>query len=89
MIDKPAVQLGYDEPGAKQARESSASPSAPTFEQLWGTIRIVDAEPTWTPRGRLEDSLALLIDGGTPNLCMYDYTNAQWLFFEGSTTRFP
>lgn len=87
MSNKPSVTLEYEEPGAQQ---STAAPSQSIyFEDLWGSVRIVDAEPTWTPRGRVEDSVALLIDAGTPNLCIYDYTNQQWIFFEGSTTRIP
>jgi hypothetical protein len=87
MSTKPAITLSYKEPGASQ---SPVPPRAtPAFGDIWGAVRIIDAEPDWTPRGRLEDSLALLIDGGTPNLCVYDYTNAQWLFAELSATRIP
>lgn len=63
------------------------TPNRAQFSALWGSIRVVAAEPDWTPRGRIEESIALLIDSGTPNLCVYDYTNAQWLFAELSTTR--
>jgi hypothetical protein len=60
---------------------------APTyFPDIFGVVRIVDEEPTWTPRGRLEDSLALLIDDGTLRVCVYDYSNARWLFAALSTS---
>lgn len=88
MTNKPAIKLAYEEPGAASNTPSKPS-DAPNFASLWGGIRIVTTAPTWTPRGRIEDSLALLIDAGTPNLCVYDYTNAQWLFAELSTTRIP
>lgn len=88
MKNEPAIKIAYEEPGAGANTQPKPS-TAPSFEELWGGIRIVTTEPAWTPRGRVEDSLALLIDGGTPNLCMYDYTNAQWLFAELSPTRIP
>lgn len=87
MKDKAFLKLTYDEPGG--GKPSAPPASAPRLQDLWGSIRIVANEPTWIPRGRMEDSIALLIDGGTPNLCVYDYTNAQWLFAELSTTRIP
>ena len=87
MTDKPSITLNYEEPGG--GGSSPAPRNAPRFADLWGGLRIVEVEPTWTPRGSIEDSLALLIDAGTPNLCVYDYTNAQWLFTELSPTRIP
>jgi len=89
-MNKPAIELdfeGADDPTPTPPR-GPGTPSS-RFDQIFGSIRIIDAEPTWTPRGRIEDSIALLIDGGTPNLCVYDYQTRQWLFAELSTTRIP
>jgi hypothetical protein len=55
-------------------------PKAPQFRDLWGTLRNINTVPTWTPRGRLEDSLALYINGTTYRLYVYDVTNSAWRY---------
>ena len=76
MTSKPAITLKYEEPdnGSSQSKPNDAK----SFEQLWGTIRIVSAVPDWTPRGRLEDSLALYSNAGTRRLYIYDSTSGSW-----------
>jgi hypothetical protein len=88
-MSDPELKLTFGEDDGSSAPTPRPAPSAQRFDQLYGSLRIIDAEPTWTPRGRIEESIALLIDGGTPNLCVYDYQNRAWLFAELSGTRIP
>ncbi len=78
MKQKPAISLKYDEPGNGNAQQTPST--GPGFEKLWGTIRVVSAAPDWTPRGRLEDSLALYINGSTYRLYIFDPINAAWRY---------
>jgi hypothetical protein len=80
MTNDPAIKLTYDEPAVVQGNAQPQPSTAPTFAELWGTIRVVSAVPSWTPRGRLEDSLALYINGATYRLYVYDHTNSAWRY---------
>lgn len=74
----PLVKIEYDEPGLPA--QQSQPQQGVRFEDLWGTLRLVSSAPSWTPRGRIEDSLALYISGATYRLYVYDYQNGAWRF---------
>lgn len=68
-----AIELNYDDPLKKGASTDSR------FDELLGRIRVVSSVPTWTPRARLDDSIALYVNGATTVLYVYDSVNSQWL----------
>lgn len=78
MKDKAQISLSYEEPGKSGGNAQQPPSRAPRFEDLWGTIRVVSSAPTWTPRGRLEDSLALYVNAGTRRLYIYDQSTTSW-----------
>lgn len=80
MSNQPEVSLDFSEPQFGGDERGNRPTIAPRFEDLWGTIRLVTAVPSWTPRGRLEDSIALYISGATYRLYVYDYSNAAWRY---------
>jgi hypothetical protein len=78
MKNDSAITIKFTE---KQPTDSQPQQtSLIRFEQLWGTLRLVSAVPAWTPKGRLEDSLALYINSTTYRLYVYDYSNAAWRY---------
>lgn len=78
-MKEPNVRMEYSEP-AFTPSDGPKPTNAPRFEDLWGTLRLVNTAPTWTPRGRLEDSLALCIAGSVFRLYVYDYQTPVWRY---------
>lgn len=74
MTNKPIVALQYEEP------QFASEPEINRLEDMTGLFRRVSSAPTWTPRGRLIDSLAFYASGITYRLYVYDYTNKAWRY---------
>lgn len=77
-MNKPAITVPFEESGTTERSDNIPSPETQRFDQLWGTFRIVSSAPTWTPRGRLEESIALYSSGGTRRLYVFDYQAGSW-----------
>jgi len=72
----PAVEKTFEEQSFGSTQPQSSNQTA--LEKIWGRIPIVSSAPSWTPRGRLIDSFALYVNGGTRRLYVYDYSSASW-----------
>ena len=66
------IELKYDDP-LKQG-----APNEKRFEELLGRVRVVSSVPSWKPRARLDDSIALYVNGTICTLYVYDTLSSQW-----------
>lgn len=77
----PAIQFD----GPDDSHRQSAPKSAARLEDIWGTIRQVSSPPTWTPRGRFEESVALYSSSNSRTLYIYDKTSKAWVAFKSGS----
>lgn len=78
------IKIKYEEP-SMQGKGLIPTQETQRIETVWGSIRVVDAIPNWTPKGKQDDAIALYVNGTTSRFYIYDFTNNVWRKFTNTS----